>query len=1222
MKKIYFLIAIALLVMVKSNYAQNYQSLTDEDFAKYPYWIEMKSDESVNFFEVQRAFELYWKDREITKGSGWKPFKRWEYMTGCRVYPDGTRFPSDLNWNEYHAYKDKFPENRYYSGNWVNLGPFLIPGSKGYNGLGRVNAIAFHPTDPNTIYVGAPAGGLWVTHDKGQTWYSETDVLPTLGVSAIVVDHGDPSVIYIGSGDRDAGDAPGMGVMKSFDGGMTWQLSNNGMGNRIVGMMIMHPQDNQMIIAATNSGIYKTTDGGHIWQIKQGGDFKEVVFKSNDPSVIYASANGRFYHSTDTGETFQLISSGLPVGSRGVIGVSPASPEVVYILLCTGDSFLGLYRSDDAGLNFSVRSTTPNIMSWGCNGGDGGQAWYDLDIAVDPLNENVLFAGGVNCFKSSDGGVTWQISSHWWGDCGVPAVHADLHILEYSPLDGRLYAGNDGGIYWTGNGGTNWTEISNGLAISQVYKIGQSATVSNKVINGYQDNGTATYTGTQNWIPTIGGDGMECAVDHQNAVYSYGTLYFGDIFRMTNNVNAVKVAGINSFGITEDGGWVTPFILHKGDANKMFVGYKNIWRGYNVRTNNPTWQKISNNLAGSNTVNMRAIEQSPVNHEILYAAREDRKLFRTDNVNKQSPTWTDLSAFLPDNNHINDLEAHPFDENIVYMAKGTKVYKSDDKGNSWINISGSLPAVSVNSLAYHKNSHEGLYAGTDIGIFYRDAYLNDWILFGDGFPVSGRVTEVEIYHEAANPGNDMIRACTYGRGLWESDMFYDTPVADLVSDNTLITPFCEVSFTDLSSGVPTAWEWQFEGATPATSNLKNPAGIVYETPGIYQVTLTVTNKAGSSQIVKEDYITVSDQLQPVPDFSIVQSAFCSWSAIEILDQSLYCPTSYQWSFDPDKVIYLEGTSSISPNPKVMFSETGSYSVSLTIQNFNGTATLTKENLIHFGGYQMPFTESFEDGFSSKGWVIENPDNRKTWQIATPDYTPDGQNAAFMNHFDYYFMFERDRLVSPVINLKGVTSAHLNFKHAYAQRYAQVDSLLVKISTNCGNAWQTIYVNGPDGAGGFETSLPTTAFFNPASSEDWCGAGYGADCISIDITPFCNQPDVRIMFEAFNRIGNNLYIDDVEISVLTSVDENELKAGTFRLYPNPSDGLFSIMFDHQDSDVLLSIFNLSGVEIFRSQKDRVKVEEVINLDLRSLSRGVYFVKADGTKQSSVKMLIIQ
>ena len=1222
MKKTTFLLTLIIFLWTDNSFAQGYESLTNEDFANHPYWIEMMADESVNFYDVQQAFELYWQNRKITKGSGWKPFKRWEYLMSSRIFADGTRFPADLNWREYFAYKQSHPKSDRYAGNWQNPGPYQIPGSKGYNGLGRLNAIGFHPADPNTIFVGAPSGGLWVTHDNGQSWYSETDILPTLGVSAIVVDFVNPDVILIGSGDRDAGDAPGMGVMRSTDGGLTWELSNDGMGNKVVGRLTMHPQDNQIILAATNGGIYKSTDNGQTWVSKQIGNFKEIVFKPDNPEIVYASANGRFYRSTDSGESFQMITSGLSSGARGVIGVSPANPETVYFLLTISDAFLGLYRSDDAGLSFIEQSDSPNIMSWGCEGGDGGQAWYDLDIAVDPQNENVIFAGGVNCFKSSDGGVTWEISSHWWGDCGVPSVHADLHVLEYNPHDGRLFAGNDGGIYWTADQGTTWVEISDGLAISQAYKIGQSATVSDLVINGYQDNGTATWIGTPDWIPVIGGDGMECAIDYQNAVYSYGTLYYGEIFRITNNANSTIIAKEGHFGINESGAWVTPFLLHKSDPNKMFVGYKNVWRGQDIRTSIPVWQKISSDLGGSNGVNMRCIEQSPVNLEILYAAREDRKLFRSDNANKQAPTWTNLSIFLPENLSINDLEAHPYDENIIYMAQGTKVYKSIDKGLTWENISGSLPSVSVNSIAYSKNSHEGLYVGTDIGVFYNDLFLVDWILFGDGFPASARVTEVEIYHDSENPENDMIRAGTYGRGLWESDLYYDTLNAAFEADKTLIPPLCPVNFTDLSAGIPTSWEWEFEGGIPDYSNLRNPEGIVYNEPGTYKVTLLVSNKAGTSEVAMEDYITVSDELLPVPDFTVNQTAVCSNEVVHFIDESSYCPSSYSWSFIPDNVIYYEGTSSSSPEPIVLFAEPGDYTVSLTVENSNGSASLTKENYIHNGGLRMPYNESFEDGFTSKGWMIENPDTRKTWEIAQPTYAPDGNYAAFMNNFDYYLMFERDRLISPPINLEGITEAHLNFKHAYAQRYQQVDSLLVKISTNCGTNWETIYANGPDGAGVFETSPPTADYFDPLSAEDWCGQGYGAECTSLDITPFCNQPNVKIMFEAFNRIGNNLYIDEVEISVLTDVKENQIAKDGFDIIPNPSDGSFMLLCHEADSEVKISVIDPGGIIINKKYLNQLNQGESLELNLGSISKGIYIITMTGLKNTVSKKLIIK
>ena len=510
MKKLLYpvIIALSMLVFLPAH-SQNYQNLTPDDFAKHPYWVQMMQDETVNFYDVQKAFNLYWQNREITKGSGWKPFKRWEYMMSSRVSPDGTRPANDHDWNEYFDYLEKFPNQKSSNGNWVNLGPYSIPSGKGYKGLGRINAIGFHPSDPKTIFIGAPAGGLWISHNSGATWSSETDVLPTLGVSSIAIDFINPDIMYIGTGDRDAGDAAGLGVMKSLDGGLTWEMFNNGMGSRVVGRLLMHPQNNNIIFAATSGGIYKTTDGGNLWVSKRSGDFKDIVFKANDPTILFATAGGKFFRSDNSGETWGQITSGLPDGERAVIGVSPANPNVVYFLNTASSVFLGLYRSNDAGLTFQEQSTTPNIMSWGCTGGDGGQAWYDLDIAVNPNDENMIFAGGVNCFRSVDGGVTWQISSHWWGDCSVPSVHADLHVLEYNPVDGKLYAGNDGGIYWTQNSGTNWSEISNGLAIGQVYKLGQSATVKDKVINGYQDNGTSTFTGGTSWVNNLGGDGME-----------------------------------------------------------------------------------------------------------------------------------------------------------------------------------------------------------------------------------------------------------------------------------------------------------------------------------------------------------------------------------------------------------------------------------------------------------------------------------------------------------------------------------------------------------------------------------------------------------------------------------------------------------------------------------------------------------------------------------------
>ncbi len=157
-------------------------SVNAPDTANYPYWIEMMADQNVNFFDVQKAFNTYFQNRDLTKIKGWKPYKRWEYkMLEGRIYPDGTRRPQDHVVKAYDNYLSTHPGARSQAGNWINLGPFNLPNSRGYKGLGRLNAIAFDPADPDVIWVGSPSGGLWKTTTNGNNWTSATQDLPSIG---------------------------------------------------------------------------------------------------------------------------------------------------------------------------------------------------------------------------------------------------------------------------------------------------------------------------------------------------------------------------------------------------------------------------------------------------------------------------------------------------------------------------------------------------------------------------------------------------------------------------------------------------------------------------------------------------------------------------------------------------------------------------------------------------------------------------------------------------------------------------------------------------------------------------------------------------------------------------------------------------------------------------------------------------------------------------------
>lgn len=1219
MKIILLLLVLLALVIPELTVSQN----TANDSVNYPYWIEMMQDPSANFYKTQRAFNMYWKDRKITKGCGWKVFKRWEYMMQSRVNPDGSIPPPDATFNAYNSRKTPMQSQ---IGNWVSLGPAFIPapGPAGYEGLGRLNTLAFHPTDPNKFYVGAPSGGFWYTVDGGQHWLTSTDTLPTLGVSAIIVDYSNPATIFIGTGDRDAGDAPGLGVFKSTDSGLTWAPSKTGMDNVTVGNMVQHPTNSLIMLAATSNGLFRSTNGGAQWTKSKTGNFKEVKFKPGDPNIVYAVSGVSFFRSTDNGITFTQISSGLSGGQRAVIAVSAANPNYVYVLKSDGSSgFMGLYRSTDSGLNFTTRSTSPNILDWSCDGsGTGGQGWYDLALAVNPTNAEMVYVGGVNVWKSTNGGTTWAINSHWYGGCNVPSVHADCHFLAYSPVNGNFYACNDGGLFGTSNGGTTWSYFTETMTIGQIYKLGVAQTVKEKVINGFQDNGTYTYTST-GWLATGGGDGMECAIDYTNANYTYHSVYYGDLYRKFNNNNEVHIAGNGINGITESGAWVTPFMLSKSNHRAMFVGYKNIWRANNVFPGaGINFVKISDNLGGSNTPDMAVIEHSSSDSNMLYAARSDNKLFRSDNCLDASPSWINLTGNLPASVTATSIATHPTDPNIVYMTAGTKVYKSTTKGSSWTDISGNLPAVHINSVVYYKNSIEGLYVGTDAGVYYSDKFTGGWISFSEGLPANGRITELEIFYDNDSVSQDVIKASSYGRGLWGSDMYHAPVIADFSANHVLIPTSCTVDFSDLSTGVPVYWKWTFQGGTPSSSSERNPGGITYNSPGNYQVKLKCWNSFSQDSVTKTNYINVSGSLLPTINFTANKQSLCLGDTVRFTDLTENCPNAWAWSFTPDAVTYLNSTTKNDPNPVVIFNSVGSYDVKLSAANNNGQSSLTKTSYILNSGYSIPFTENFSGGLDQHYWSVVNPDSDMTWDTITVPGVAGSGKAVWMNLFNYVTVNKRDQLISPPLRMPSNLPLELSFRHAYAQRIPAKDSLIIKISEDCGQTWTRIWAMGPDGTPSkFVTAAPANDSFVPQGSLDWCSGSYGVSCYAVNLENYIGKDNIRIMFESFNRNGNNLYLTDITVQGEVGIVDQALDLDGIAVYPNPSHGVFTLecklCMDARD----MVVFSGDGVEVFRRSIPGNKQSLKETIDLSGLAKGVYILRLTCKNSTSVGKLVI-
>ncbi|MBL6962802.1 MAG: PKD domain-containing protein [Bacteroidetes bacterium] len=822
-----------------------------------------------NFYEIQQYFDTEWNkvaNKEDLRG--WKQYKRWEWFMEPRVYPSGV-LPNPMA--TFHALNPKQPIRPDYkrsSGNWTSLGPSISSGT----GIGRVNCVVFHPNDTNIIWVGAPSGGLWKSTDGGVSWTTNTDNLPAIGVSDLLIHPTNPDIMYLASSDGDAYDTYSLGVLKSTDGGSSWNttgLNWDIVYTRSIRKLIMHPANPDIILAATNAGIYKTTNAGVNWTQTQSGGFKDIAFKPGNPNVVYAtsytassSAGGKFYRSLNGGNSFSEISGDFTgKANRLAIGVTIDDTNYVYVVASESPSsnysnrhgFLGLYRSTNGADSFVEMSTSPNLLGWSSNGNDSrGQGWYDLTIAVSPLNKAEVYVGGVNIWKSTDEGVNWTLNAHWTGSGGAPWVHADIHDMRFHPNNPyALYIGSDGGIFRSLDNGNSYTDISQTLVISQIYRLGISATDKNLVMTGLQDNGSKLYD--PDWTNVLGGDGMECIIDYSNPSYMYGSIYYGDIRRSANGGNSFSRIKRN---INETGGWITPFILNAKDPKILYAGYGNLWRNNNRGYDD--WVKLTN-WGNSKVV---AIANSKSDTNVLYVAKST-SMYKTTN---SGTDWNLITGLPTGSASITWIEVHPEYPNIVYVtfsgySASNKVFVSDNYGDSWTNITGGLPNLPANCIVYEKNSYGGIYVGTDVGVYYRDSSLTDWVSYNDGIP-NTIVSDLDIYYDATDNSKSRIRAATYGRGLFESELYYPLSTPPVSSFDAPKTTICEgYSMTFANTSVYSlSFKWYFPGGVPATSTERTPR-VHYPNAGTYDVILVAYNDFGMDSLFKDDYITVDQNIE-------------------------------------------------------------------------------------------------------------------------------------------------------------------------------------------------------------------------------------------------------------------------------------------------------------------------------------------------------------------------
>ena len=649
---------------------------------------------------------------------------------------------------------------------------------------GRCTALACDPANADRIWIGAAGGGVWASTDAGRTWTFKWRASGPLQIGALALDPSNATTLYCGTGEANlsADSYPGDGLYRSTDGGATWSAwatsAKTGVPGRI-GTIAVDPFDAKHVLVGgvgydrlsphgDLGGLFSTRDGGTTWTretfVSTGNYWcHRVVFDPAKAGRIFATftvqgmASG-IYRSTDGGQSWKQVKTGLPSPDRigrTALAIAPSNPRVIFAISADAadqdDGVLGVFKSTNGG------DSWVNVA--GSHFSGEGQMSYGNAIAIHPSDPNQVICGGVDLHRTTNGGKTWSVASHWDADRGTPTyAHADHHVVMMpAATPGRVYSANDGGLDVSEDAGRTWGNRSRGLAVTMYYDLDVAQSDVRVFGGGAQDNGTLiTTTGaSDDAFELLGGDGGWMVVDPKDAGHIVASYQFGGMYRFRNG-GSRKISP--PFKPAENGGiWMVYITIDPNNSDTLYTGNQRVYR---TRNDGLSWDALSDVLDGSP---ISAIEVAPANSNNVYVGTENGGFFRSLDGGK---TWTaNLGGGTLPGVTITRIETAPGNARDVVVTVANfgnrHVFRSTDAGASWTDIDGGrLPDVPHHALLLRPDKPAELWVCNDAGVFVTDDGGTTW---RNG---TGNLPPVMVVDLVFHTQSRTLFAATYGRSIW------------------------------------------------------------------------------------------------------------------------------------------------------------------------------------------------------------------------------------------------------------------------------------------------------------------------------------------------------------------------------------------------------------------------------------------------------------------------